>query len=157
MCETDSYHRVKDWRKVDGACRWQEGLDIADRGIYRGQGGGRLCVHHRHKFGLLQVCQSTLPAHKRVLFTDHADKKDRRTHIQHVTATHNLLRNFIKKYFVVSSKYLTNYLVGFAYMGDYEKSSDRIAALVKDVVCSRALLAHYKKLKLAILNWTITQ
>lgn len=86
--------------------------------------------------------------HKRVLSTDHVDKRDRRIHIQHVNATHNLFRKFIKKHFGISSKYLTNYLAWFAYMGDYEKSSDRIAALARDILCSHIPFAHYQRLKL---------
>lgn len=88
--------------------------------------------------------------HKRVLSTDHVDKSDRRIHIQHVNSTHNLFRNFIKRHVGVSSRYLANYLAWFAYMGDYEKSADKISALARDILCSAIPYAHYRKLKYTI-------
>ncbi len=54
--------------------------------------------------------------HKALLAKDHVDKKDSSIHLQKVNNIHKQLRDFLKPFNGVSSKYLQNYLNWFAYM-----------------------------------------
>ena len=54
--------------------------------------------------------------HKALLAKDHVDKKDNTIHLQKVNNTHKQLRDFLKPFNGVSSKYLQNYLNWYAYM-----------------------------------------
>lgn len=54
--------------------------------------------------------------HKALLAKDHVDKKDSSIHLQKVNNTHKQLREFLKPFNGVSSKYLQNYLNWYAYM-----------------------------------------
>ncbi len=54
--------------------------------------------------------------HKALLAKDHVDKKDSSIHLQKVNNTHKQLRDFVKPFNVVRSKYLQNYLNWYAYM-----------------------------------------
>jgi len=53
--------------------------------------------------------------HKRLLAKDHVDKKDKSIHLQKVNNVHSQVRDFIKPFKGVSSKYLQNYLNWYAY------------------------------------------
>ena len=55
--------------------------------------------------------------HKRLLAKDHVDKKDKTIHLQKVNNIHSQVRDFIKPFNGVSSKYLQNYLNWYAYKG----------------------------------------
>ncbi|MDZ7847178.1 MAG: IS1595 family transposase [Owenweeksia sp.] len=48
--------------------------------------------------------------HKTVRSTDHVNPKDKTVHLQHVNNTHKQLRDFLRPFNGVSSKYLQNYL-----------------------------------------------
>lgn len=54
--------------------------------------------------------------HKALLAKDHVDKKDSSIHLQKVNNTHKQIRDFLKPFNGVSSKYLQNYLNWYAYM-----------------------------------------
>ncbi len=54
--------------------------------------------------------------HKTLLAKDHVDKKDSSIHLQKVNNTHKQLRDFLKPFNGVSSKYLQNYLNWYAYI-----------------------------------------
>lgn len=54
--------------------------------------------------------------HKALYASDHVDKKDRSVHLQKVNNTHKQLRDFLRPFNGVSSKYLQNYLHWFAYI-----------------------------------------
>ena len=53
--------------------------------------------------------------HKRLLAKEHVDKKDKTIHLQKVNNVHSQVRDFIKPFNGVSSKYLQNYLNWYAY------------------------------------------
>lgn len=53
--------------------------------------------------------------HKRLLAKEHVDKKDKSIHLQKVNNIHSQVRDFIKPFKGISSKYLQNYLNWFAY------------------------------------------
>ena len=53
--------------------------------------------------------------HKRLLAKDHVDKKDKSIHLQNVNNVHSQVRDFIRPFKGVSSKYLQNYLNWYAY------------------------------------------
>ena len=53
--------------------------------------------------------------HKRLLAKDYVDKKDKSIHLQKVNNVHSQVRDFIKPFNGVSSKYLQNYLNWYAY------------------------------------------
>lgn len=53
--------------------------------------------------------------HKRLLAKDHVDKKDKSIHLQKVNNVHSQVRDFIKPFKGVSSKYLQNYVNWYAY------------------------------------------
>lgn len=54
--------------------------------------------------------------HKALLAKDHVDKDDRSIHLQKVNNTHKQIRDFLRPFNGVSSKYLQNYLNWYAYM-----------------------------------------
>lgn len=54
--------------------------------------------------------------HKRLLAKKHVDDKDKSIHLQKVNNTHKQVRDFLKPFNGVSSKYLQNYLNWYAYM-----------------------------------------
>ncbi len=60
--------------------------------------------------------ENPLINHKALLAKDHVDKKDSSIHLQKVNNTHKQLRDFLKPFNGVSSKYLQNYLNWYAYM-----------------------------------------
>ena len=53
--------------------------------------------------------------HKRLLAKDHVDRKDKSIHLQNVNNVHSQVRDFIKPFKGVSSKYLQNYLNWYAH------------------------------------------
>ena len=54
--------------------------------------------------------------HKSLLATEHVSKKDKSIHLQRVNNTHKQIRDFLKPFNGVSSKYLQNYLNWYAYI-----------------------------------------
>ncbi len=60
--------------------------------------------------------------HKALLAKDRVDKKDSSIHLQKVNNTHKQLRDFLKPFNGVSSKYLQNYLNWYAYMDNIRNS-----------------------------------
>lgn len=53
--------------------------------------------------------------HKRLLAKDHVDRKDKTIHLQKVNNVHSQVRDFIRPFKGVSSKYLQNYVNWYAY------------------------------------------
>jgi transposase-like protein len=60
--------------------------------------------------------------HKRLLAKDHVDKNDKSIHLQNVNNTHKQLRDFLRPFNGVSSKYLQNYLNWYAYVDEIRNS-----------------------------------
>ena len=60
--------------------------------------------------------------HKSLLAKDYVDKKDKSIHLQNVNNTHKQIRDFLKPFNGVSSKYLQNYLNWYAYMDKIRNS-----------------------------------
>lgn len=60
--------------------------------------------------------------HKRLLAKDHVDKKDKTIHLQKVNNVHSQVRDFIRPFNGVSSKYLQNYLNWYAYKDNISNS-----------------------------------
>jgi len=54
--------------------------------------------------------------HKTLLAKDHVEKNDKSIHLQRVNNTHKQIRDFLKPFNGVSSKYLQNYLNWYAYV-----------------------------------------
>jgi len=54
--------------------------------------------------------------HKSLVAKDHVDKNDKSIHLQRVNNTHKQVRDFLRPFNGVSSKYLQNYLNWYAYM-----------------------------------------
>ncbi|MCF6224114.1 MAG: hypothetical protein L3J34_10350 [Flavobacteriaceae bacterium] len=61
-----------------------------------------------------------------MLVKDHVDKKDKTVNLQNVTNTHQQIRGFLKPFNGVSSKYLQNYLNGYAYVDKIRNSKTTI-------------------------------
>ncbi|MCF6223421.1 MAG: IS1595 family transposase [Flavobacteriaceae bacterium] len=64
--------------------------------------------------------------HKSLLAKDHVDEKDKTIHLQSVNNTHKQVREFLKPFNGVSSKYLQNYLNWYAYMDKIRNSKTMI-------------------------------
>jgi len=64
--------------------------------------------------------------HKALLAKDHVDKKDKSIHLQRVNNTHKQVRDFLKPFNGVSSKYLQNYLNWYAYIDKIRNSKTMI-------------------------------
>jgi len=60
--------------------------------------------------------------HKSLLAKNHVDKKDKAIHLQSVNNTHKQVRDFLRPFNGVSSKYLQNYLNWYAYMDKIRNS-----------------------------------
>ena len=60
--------------------------------------------------------------HKQLLAKQHVDKNDKSIHLQRVNNTHKQVRDFLKPFNGVSSKYLQNYLNWYAYMDKIRNS-----------------------------------
>jgi len=60
--------------------------------------------------------------HKSLLAKEHVDKNDKSIHLQRVNNTHKQVRDFLKPFNGVSSKYLQNYLNWYAYMDKIRNS-----------------------------------
>jgi len=79
--------------------------------------------------------------HKSLLAKYHVDKKDKTIHLQKVNNVHSQVRNFIKPFKSVSSKYLQNYLNWYAYKGKINNSKTAlkmwfVAILLSDTAYS---------------------
>jgi transposase-like protein len=64
--------------------------------------------------------------HKRLLAKKHVDNKDKSIHLQKVNNTHKQVRDFLKPFNGVSSKYLQNYLNWYAYIDKIRNSKTTI-------------------------------
>jgi transposase-like protein len=64
--------------------------------------------------------------HKTLLAKDHVDKKDKSINLQKVNNTHSQLRDFLRPFNGVSSKYLQNYLNWYAYADNIQNSKTTI-------------------------------
>ena len=64
--------------------------------------------------------------HKRLLAKEHVDRKDKSIHLQKVNNIHSQVRDFIKPFHGVSSKYLQNYLNWYAYRGQISNHKETI-------------------------------
>jgi len=60
--------------------------------------------------------------HKALLAKNHVDKEDKSVHLQKVNNTHKQIRDFLKPFNGVSSKYLQNYLNWYAYVDKIRNS-----------------------------------
>jgi len=75
--------------------------------------------HHSYK---AFVKDNPTIKHKTLRAKDHVDKKDKSIHLQSVNNTHKQVRDFLKPFNGVSSKYLQNYLNWYAYMDKIRNS-----------------------------------
>lgn len=75
--------------------------------------------HHSYK---AFVKDNPTIKHKTLLAKDHVDKKDKSIHLQKVNNTHSQLRDFLRPFNGVSSKYLQNYLNWYAYIDKIQYS-----------------------------------
>jgi len=64
--------------------------------------------------------------HKRLLAKEHVDKKDKSINLQKVNNVHSQVRDFIKPFNGVSSKYLQNYLNWYAYKNQINNNKETI-------------------------------
>ena len=64
--------------------------------------------------------------HKALLSKDHVDQEDKTVNLQTVNNTHTQLRQFLRPFNGVSSKYLQNYLNWFAYSDPLRRSKETI-------------------------------
>lgn len=64
--------------------------------------------------------------HKSLVAKDHVDKNDKSIHLQRVNNTHKQVRDFLRPFNGVSSKYLQNYLNWYAYMDRIRNSKTMI-------------------------------
>jgi len=64
--------------------------------------------------------------HKTLLAKQHVDQNDKSIHLQRVNNTHKQVRDFLKPFNGVSSKYLQNYLNWYAYMEKIRNSKTMI-------------------------------
>jgi len=70
--------------------------------------------------------ENPLVNHKTFIAKDHVSKTDKKIHVQTVNHTHRELKDFLRQYNGVSSKYLQNYLNLFAYADKLRESKHTI-------------------------------
>ena len=74
--------------------------------------------------------------HKRLLARQHVDKNDKSIHLQKVNNTHKQVRDFLKPFNGVSSKYLQNYLNWYAYMDKIRNNKTMLKQWVVSMLLS---------------------
>lgn len=70
--------------------------------------------------------ENPLLIHKTFIAKDHVSKTDKKVHVQTVNHTHRELKDFLRQFNGVSSKYLQNYLNLFAYADKLRESKHTI-------------------------------
>ena len=70
--------------------------------------------------------ENPLLIHKTFIVKDHVSKADKKVHVQTVNHTHRELKDFLRQFNGVSSKYLQNYLNLFAYADKLRESKHTI-------------------------------
>ena len=70
--------------------------------------------------------ENPLLNHKTFIAKDHVSKADKKVHVQTVNHTHRELKDFLRQFNGVSSKYLQNYLNLFAYADKLRESKHTI-------------------------------
>lgn len=70
--------------------------------------------------------ENPLLIHKTFIAKDHTSKTDKKVHVQTVNHTHRELKDFLRRFNGVSSKYLQNYLNLFAYAHKLRESKSTI-------------------------------
>lgn len=70
--------------------------------------------------------ENPLLIHKTFIAKDHVSKTDKKVHVQTVNHTHRELKDFLRQFNGVSSKYLQNYLNLFAYADKIRESKHTI-------------------------------
>lgn len=83
---------------------------------------GSTLITDKHNSYKSYASGNTKIKHKRLLAKDHVDRKDKSIHLQKVNNVHSQVRDFIKPFNGVSSKYLQNYLNWYAYRDNIRNS-----------------------------------
>jgi len=85
--------------------------------------------------------------HKRLLAKDHVDKKDKTIHLQKVNNIHSQVRDFIRPFNGVSSKYLQNYLNWYAYKGNINSNKATIRSWLIALLFSSNAYSIFEQFK----------
>lgn len=85
--------------------------------------------------------------HKTVLAKDHVNKEDRNIHLQKVNNIHSQLRDFLKPFKGVSSKYLQNYLNWFAHADKLAGTKTVIKQWFLNILRDASAYALFKEFK----------
>jgi len=89
---------------------------------------GTILITDKHHSYKSYAKDNTEIKHKTVKANEYVNKNDKSIHLQHVNNTHKQLRDFIRPFNGVSSKYLQNYLNWFAYQ---KQISEKKATLMQ--------------------------
>jgi transposase-like protein len=93
-------------------------------------------ITDKHPSYKLFVKEDISLKHKTVLAKDHINRDDKNIHLQHVNNTHSQLRDFMRPFHGVSSKYLQNYLNWFAYAGKLSGTKTTIKQWFFAILCA---------------------
>lgn len=85
--------------------------------------------------------------HKRLLAKDHVDKNDKSIHLQKVNNVHSQVRDFIKPFNGVSSKYLQNYLNWYAYKSKISNSKTTLKMWFVAILMSENAYSIFEQFK----------
>lgn len=85
--------------------------------------------------------------HKRLLAKDHVDKNDKSIHLQKVNNVHSQVRDFIKPFNGVSSKYLQNYLNWYAYREKITNSKTTLKMWFVAILMSESAYSTFELFK----------
>ena len=85
--------------------------------------------------------------HKRLLAKDHVDKRNKNVHLQNVNNVHSQVRDFIRPFNGVSSKYLQNYLNWYAYQDKIRNSKTTLKMWFVAILLSSNAYAIYELFK----------
>ena len=83
---------------------------------------GSTLITDKHRSYVSYIKDNEEIKHKRLLAKEHVDRKDKSINLQKVNNIHSQVRDFIKPFKGVSSKYLQNYLNWYAYKGSIRNS-----------------------------------
>lgn len=83
---------------------------------------GTTLITDKHYSYLSYTKDNDTITHKRLLAKEHVDKRNKNIHLQKVNNVHSQVRDFIRPFNGVSSKYLQNYLNWYAYQDKIRNS-----------------------------------
>ena len=109
---------------------------------------GTTLITDKHYSYLSYTKDNDTITHKRLLAKEHVDKRNKNIHLQKVNNVHSQVRDFIRPFNGVSSKYLQNYLNWYAYQDKIRNSKTTLKMWFIAILLSSNAYGIYRLFKL---------